>query len=185
MDDIARELGVSKKTLYQDFADKNDLISKVINLDINQGREFLDEMKLRNLNAIEEVFVVNSRLHQDRSRYNPTFYFDLKRYNPETYRKWLSEKRKQMFGLMLSNLKKGKREGVYRSEIHEEIIVKLNMARIEMLDGNDIIDSMQALSPEFLQEIFFYHLHGICNEKGLKILNEFKQKLNNKQVKEI
>ena len=185
MDDIARELGVSKKTLYQDFTDKNDLIEKVISLDINQSQKFLEEFKSKKLNAIEEVFLVNSRIHQDRSRYNPTFYYDLKKFYPETYRKWLSERRKIMFGLVVTNLQKGKREGIYRSEIHEETIVKLYMARIEMLDSNDIIDNFQALSPEFMREIFIYHLHGICNENGLRTLSEFKEKFKNQQVKEI
>lgn len=185
MDDIARELGVSKKTLYQDFEDKNDMINKVTELDIIHTREFLEEVRRNNLNAIEEIFLVNGRIHQDRSRYNPSFYYDLKKSHSAAYRNWLSEKRKIMFDLMVSNLRKGKREGIYRSEIHEETIVKLYMTRIEMIESSDIIDSLQALSPDFIQEIFIYHLHGICNEKGLKTLSEFKKKLINQEVKEL
>lgn len=185
MDDIARELGVSKKTLYHDFEDKNDLIRRVIDFDIMQSRKFLEEVHRTDLDAIEEIFLVNSRIHQNRSRYNPTFYYDLKRYYPETYLKWLSEKRQNMFGLIVANLSKGKREGLYRKEIKEHIIGKLYMARMEMLDSNDFIDGQQILSAEFLQEIFSYHLHAICNERGLKSLAEFKAKSENIQVKEI
>lgn len=185
MDDIARELGVSKKTLYHDFEDKNDLIRRVIDFDIMQSRKFLEEVHRTDLDAIEEIFLVNSRIHQNRSRYNPTFYYDLKRYYPETYQKWLSEKRQNMFGLIVANLSKGKREGLYRKEIKEHIIGKLYMARMEMLDSNDFIDGQQILSAEFLQEIFSYHLHAICNERGLKSLAEFKAKSENIQVKEI
>ena len=176
MDDIARELGVSKKTLYHDFEDKNDLIKRVIDFDIMQSRKFLEEVHRTDLNAIEELFLVNGRIHQHRSRYNPTFYYDLKRYYPETYQRWLSEKRQNMFGLIVGNLSKGKREGLYRKEINEHIIGKLYMARMEMLDSNEIIDGKQMLSAEFLQEIFLYHLHAICNEKGLKTLAELSEK---------
>lgn len=185
MDDIARELGVSKKTLYLDFEDKNDLIKRVIEFDMMQSRKYLEEVKRRDLDAIEEIFLVNGRIHRNRSRYNPTFYYDLKRYYPETYQKWLNEKRQNMFGLIVGNLQKGKREGLYRKEINEHIIGKLYMARMEMLDSNEIIDGQHTLSAEFLQEIFNYHLHAICNESGLKTSAEFKAKSENIQVKEI
>jgi AcrR family transcriptional regulator len=185
MDDISRELGVSKKTLYHDFEDKNDLIRRVIEFDIMQSRKLLEEVQRRDLGAIEEVFLVNSSLHQIRSRYNPAFYYDLKRYYPETYQRWLSEKRENMFGLIVANLQKGKRESLYRKEINEHIIGKLYMARMEMLESNEIIDGHQTFSAEFLQEIFTYHLHAICNENGLKTLAEFKEKSEKIQVKEI
>lgn len=185
MDDIARELGISKKTLYHYFEDKNDLIKRVIDFDIMQSRKFLEEVHRSGLDAIEEIFLVNDRIHQIRSRYNPTFYYDLKRYYPDTYLSWLNEKRQNMFNLIIGNLQKGKREGSYRKEINEHTIGKLYMARMEMLESNGIIDEPQALSAEFLQEIFTYHLHGICNEEGLKTLAELKERSDNIQVKEI
>jgi AcrR family transcriptional regulator len=185
MDDIARELGVSKKTLYHDFEDKNDLIERVINFDMMQSRKFLEEVHRTDLDAMEEIFLVNGRIHEDRSRYSPTFFYDLKRYFPEIYHRWLEDKRQNMLGLIVGNLQKGKREGVYRKEIQEQFIGKLYMARMEMLDSNEIIDGHQTLSAEFMQEIFTYHMHGICNENGLKALAEIKEKSKNQQVKEL
>lgn len=185
MDDIARELGISKKTLYHDFEDKNDLIKRVIDFDIMKSRKFLEKVHRSDLDAIKELFLVNGLIHQIHSRYNPTFYYDLKRYYPENYQRWLNEKRQNMFGLIVGNLQKGKREGLYRKEINEHIIGKLYMARMEMLDSNEILDGLKTLSPEFLKEIFTYHLHGICNEHGLERLAEFKEKSEYNQVTEI
>jgi AcrR family transcriptional regulator len=185
MDDIARELGISKKTLYQDFEDKNDLINRVIEFDMIQSRKFLEEVHRADLDAIGELYFVNERIHQDRSSYSPTFYYDLKRYYPKTYKKWLDEKRKNMFGLIVGNLQKGKGEGIYRKDIHEHTIGKLYMARMEMLKNHEILDGLLTLSSEFMQEIFAYHLHGICNEDGLKRLAEFKEMSENKQVNEL
>ena len=185
MDDIAREIGVSKKTLYHDFEDKHDLINQVIDYDMLQSRKFMEEFHRMDLGAIEEIFLVNDRIHQNRARYNPTFYYDLKRSYPDTYQRWLDEKRQNMIGLITGNLQKGKREGIYRKEIHEPTIGKLYLARMEMLDSNEFIDGHQFLSTEFMQEIFTYHLHGICNENGLKILYEFKNMSENTKVKEI
>ena len=180
MDDIARELGISKKTLYHDFEDKNDLIERVIKYDTMQSRKFLEEVYRTDLDAIREIFLVNERIHRDRSRYSPTFFYDLKRYFPAIYQRWLEDKRQNMFDLIVGNLQKGKQEGVYREEIQEQTIGKLYLARMEMLDSNEIIDGHQTLSADFMQEIFTYHLHGICNENGLKTLTELKEISENK-----
>jgi AcrR family transcriptional regulator len=185
MDDIARELGISKKTLYHDFEDKNDLIKRVIDYDIIVNRKFLEEVHRANFNAIEELFFVNKRMHRDRDSYSPTFYYDLKKYYPETYMRWIDEKRQNMFDLIVGNLKKGKQEGVFREDIHEQSIGKLYMARMEMLNNHEISDVLQTITPEFIQEIFIYHLHGICNETGLKTLDEFIENSEKQQVKEI
>ena len=184
MNDIARELGVSKKTLYSDFKDKEDLIKQVVDFDKSQSRHVLDELYESELNALEEVYQVNSRIHSIRSCYSPSFHYDLKRYYPDTYRSWIQDKRQNMYDLITKNLRKGKKEGLYREEIREHIIARLYMARVEMLDSNEIIEEQETLSAEFMQEIFFYHLHGICNDKGLKNLAQLKENIENHQVKQ-
>ncbi len=171
MDDIARELGMSKKTLYQEFADKDDLINRVIDFDMEQSRVFLEEVQQSDSNAVQELFMVNRRMHSVRTLYSPTFYFDLKRYNPEIYQRWIEDKRSNMYNVITENLRKGKQEGLYRAEIDEHIIGRLHIARIEMLEGNDIIEEHERLSKDFIQEVFIYHLHGICNEQGLKLIS--------------
>lgn len=179
MDDISRELGMSKKTLYQEFADKDDLINRVIDFDMEQSRVFLEQVHQSESNAVQELFMFNRRMHSVYTLYSPTFYLDLKRYYPEVYQRWIEDKRSRMYSVITENLRKGKEEGVYREEIDEHIIGRLHIARIEMLEGNDIIEAHERLSRDFIQEVFIYHLHGICNEQGLKLLtlerDSFKQ----------
>jgi AcrR family transcriptional regulator len=184
MGDIAGELGVSKKTLYKEFRDKDDLINQVIDFDRNQSRRNLKEVYQSAPNALEELFMVNRFVHSLRSSYSPTFYYDLRRYFPEIYKRWMGDKRQNMYDLITGNLRKGKREGVYREEINEHTIGKLYMARIEMLESNDIIEEQESHSLEFMQEVFSYHLHGICNKNGLKILSGFEKTDQNHQVRQ-
>ncbi len=181
MDDIARELGVSKKTLYTNFRDKNDLIKRVIAFDRSLSRKFFEKVYEPNSNAIQEIFLVNSRIHSFRSRYSATFYYDLKKYFPGVYRSWIKDKRQNIYKLIIENLQKGKQEGFYRKEINDQTIGSLYMARMEMLDSSEIIKEHESHSNEFMREIFTYHLHGICNEKGLKILSELEEKMENRQ----
>ena len=183
MDDIARELGISKKTLYHAFKDKDDLINRVIDFDMAQSRTFMEEVHQSESNAVQELFMVNRKIHSVRSNYSPSFYYDLKRYYPESYRRWIEDKRNNMYNVITGNLRKGKQEGVYRAEIDEHIIGRLHMARVEMLDGNEIIEENERLSSKFIQEVFTYHLHGICNAQGLKYLSEEKDKSENNKEK--
>lgn len=185
MDDIARELGISKKTLYHEFEDKNDLIARVIEYDILINRKFLEEVHRANFNAIEELFYVNERIHENRLNYSPTFYYDLRKYYPDTYKRWLDDKRQNMFDLIVGNLQKGKREGVFREDIHEHSVGKLYMATMEMLNNQENSDMLETITPEFMQEIFRYHLHGICNQSGLNTLAEVNEKSEKQQVKEL
>lgn len=181
MEDIARELGISKKTLYTAFDDKDDLIRRVIGFDSSQSRKFYDEIYESDFNAIQEIFYVNSRIHSSHSRYSAAFNYDLKRYYPEIFRAWLQEKRAHMYRMITENIRKGKREGLYRREIKEEAIANLYLVRMEMLEHNDIIQEHASRSHEFMTEIFIYHLHGICNEEGLKFFSQFKETMENLQ----
>ena len=179
MDDISSELGMSKKTLYQEFKDKDDLMNQVIVFDMAQSRRLLEEVNQSYTDAIHELFMLNRGMHSARTLYSPTFYFDLRRYYPQIYARWMEDKRSNMYRVITDNLKKGKREGLYRAEIDEHIIGRLHIARVEMLEANDLIEDHELMSKEFIQEVFSYHLHGICNERGLKLFarewDNFKQ----------
>lgn len=181
MDDIANELGVSKKTIYHDFRDKDDLISRVIDFDLDQSRSILEGVYQSSSKALDELFMVNQKIHMVRACYSPTFYYDLRRYSPEIYRRWIGDKRQNMYDLITQNLQKGKLEGVYRQEIDESIIGRLYMARIEMLDSNEIIEEIDSRSSNFMKEVFSYHLHGICNHKGLEILSQIEDEQDKNQ----
>jgi AcrR family transcriptional regulator len=168
MDDIARELGVSKKTLYSNFRDKNNLISIAIDSELSQNQEFLEEIRSSKTRAIEEFILLNSRIHMIRSRYSPGFYYDLKRFSPDAYTRWISEKRRIIYRMITDNIRKGKKEGVYRGELPEHTTGRLFMAKMEMLEDNDIFEVHETLSPDFMRELILYDLHGICSQKGLQ-----------------
>jgi AcrR family transcriptional regulator len=167
MDNLASELGISKRTLYGVYREKDELIRAVTELDLKIGQEFLAEIESAGLPALDELFLVNRKIQTLRNRYSPAFYFDLKKYYPEIYERWLREKRENTYQLITRNLRKGKSEGVYRNDIHEHYIGLLHMARIEMLENGEIIGESESASGSFLEEIFKYHLHGICNTTGL------------------
>ena len=172
MDDVARELGISKKTLYECIEDKSDLVMHVMEMVNRFHAEKLNEITLRGLNAIEELFEVNRYMTQMVREQNPTLSYDMQKYYPELHKSLMQEQRQRMHDAIRQNLLKGIGEGLYRKEMNVEIISRLHMTRMEYRYRQDVYQLNDIDSREVMQEIFIYHLHGIANDNGIKILNE-------------
>ncbi|OFX18954.1 MAG: hypothetical protein A2033_01355 [Bacteroidetes bacterium GWA2_31_9] len=171
MDDVAKELGISKKTLYNYFTDKSELVSSVVDNILNYHTNKSECIFCKNLNAIEEVFEVNNFFTHMLKDYNHSMVYDLKKYYPDIFKRLHEKRREKMYNSVLNNLKKGKEEGLFRQEMNEEIISKLHVSRIEGIFDSNIFTVEEFTSPEFVFEIFNYHIRGIVNEKGLEIVN--------------
>lgn len=172
MDDVARELGISKKTLYECIEDKSELVKHVMEMVFRYHSDNLAEITTRSLNAIEELFEVNRYMTQMVKDQNPTLVYDLQKYYPELHKSLMLEQRTRMHDAIYKNLVKGQTEGLYRKEMNVEMISRLHMTRMEYRYRNDSFQIDDIDSRAVMQEIFIYHLHGIANEKGIKVLNE-------------
>ncbi len=172
MDDVARELGISKKTLYEYFSDKLNLVNAVIEQEVIFNDLRLQKRKSNSGNALQELFQIFHFHLQMLKEYNPVLEFDLKKYYPDIFSKLKRIKRAKIWETTLNNLIKGKREGFYRKELNEEIITKLNVLRIESLSESDLFNQEEIYSHEFSKEMFLYHLHGILTPMGIEYLNK-------------
>jgi TetR/AcrR family transcriptional regulator, cholesterol catabolism regulator len=178
MDDVARELGISKKTLYQYVENKNELVEKVVDYVINLkecGFKKIDDIKM---NAVEKLIEVNMHIVESMKDYNPATEYDLKKYYPELYAKMHSIRRQRMFDSILANIKKGKEEGLYRKELNEEIIARMQVSRFMNMHEDEMLSKNDIQRSAFIHELFIYHIRGIANEKGLKVLEETLKKIN-------
>jgi AcrR family transcriptional regulator len=171
MDDVSRELGISKKTLYQFVHDKNELVEKAIDYQCKERMLYMKSLNLDKLPALKEVVEVGKMINKTISAFNPSFHYDLSKYYHHIYKKMMKINRESMAESMLHNLKKGKAEGFYRQNLNEEIIVKMHIANVENLAGIDFYNT-QNVSPEEVQkELFTYHMHAILTPEGLKEYN--------------
>ena len=177
MDDVAHELGMSKKTLYQFVSDKTELVQQVVEHVRQCNFSSMKKKEGTNLNAIEELIEVSQHVNRLMKDHSPAYEYDLKKYYPDIYRNLMSARRKLMYESMISNIRKGKEEGVYRKELDEKIISKLHLLRIENLQTTEIFNEEEMRSQKFFREVFVYHIHGLATDKGLKILRNNVDKL--------
>ena len=172
MDDVARELGISKKTLYQFVIDKNDLVHKAVMFDVERHFYSINCIKEKKLNAIEELFEINRYLINIVKNYNPSWDHDLKKYYSETYSILFKKRREQMLKSVIDNINRGIEEGFFRKDLNAEHIAKLHLLRIENMNNTDIFTQEEFASIEVFNELFYYHIRGMANEKGIKYIEE-------------
>ena len=123
-------------------------------------------------NAIEEMLAYYELQLKMIRDYKPTLLYDLKKYYPGIFDKVTARKRKHIYESVLSNLKRGKNEGLYRSELDEEILARLHLMRVEGIMSLGILTIDEITSGEFFREVFTYHMYGIVNDKGRKLLEK-------------
>ena len=106
MDEIAAQLGASKKTIYQYFSDKDELVEAVVSHTIDFVQQTCDENRNSSKDAIHELFQAMDFLQQIFSGMNPAMMYDLERFHPQSYRIFLDHKNKYLFEVIKANLKR-------------------------------------------------------------------------------
>ena len=173
MDDIAKELVMSKKTLYQYFGSKSDLISNIIKHYLKEEEELIITIQKDSEDAIDEMIRIARYVIEFITNFNPSLSYDLKKYYPESWSRVEVDHMGFVKETITKNINRGKEEGVYRNEIITEIIASLyvnnsmNIALIQMPKG-DIVPS------QIYREMILYHLHGIMTEKGKQLFKQNK-----------
>ncbi len=183
MDDISRHLGMSKKTLYQYFSDKKDLVLSVLKHHISDTNECFQRLAIDNGNAIDILVKVSQILIEKFGRINTSVTYDLQKYYPEAHRIMSDHKREHIIQNIIMNLNRGIKEGLYRSDLNTAVIAYFYMVRMDhvfMIDSDNEAFKNVTME-EILKELFIYHIRGIANKKGLEYLENKLLKDLNKQ----
>ena len=176
MDDLARELGISKKTLYLHFPDKESMIRQVVDHQIHQQQAAINQM-LENcsLNAIDQIFQMSLFIFQQLNMVSPSLIYDLKKYYPGIWAHIVEIKRNNIYETIINNLDKGIQEGLYNPGHHARILAHMYVNRLEFYTIGD--HDLQDLPLwQIFSSIFTYHVRGISSLKGISYLEELLQK---------
>ena len=170
MDDISQRLGISKKTLYQFFENKADLIDKVIEFTISESKEMMMKSMDKSVNAIEELYAMYQTSTQIVKRLNPSLDFELRKYYPESFTQLEQFRNNFIYSLMIKNLEKGVKDKLFREDMQIDVIARIyTIAALEVFN-NEVFPSEQYPSVKLVRELFIYHIRGIASKKGLDYL---------------
>lgn len=172
MDDIAKELGISKKTLYNHFNDKNQLVEFIIRGKINEDIAVFQKASYESVNAIDELYMHSRYVLETFKAVNPTVFFDLRKNHSAAWKLTVDHKWDFVYSQFIKNINRGIDEGIYRNDIHKEIYAKLFVSQIEMITEGDVFPWPEFRYETVFLESFRLHIRGIANERGLKYFQE-------------
>lgn len=175
MDDIAQELGMSKKTLYKYVDNKSDLVYKVLQNHLLVEEKFIETLENSKLNGIDTIVEIIKNVIKSMSNMPLAAIYDLQKYYPESWALLEEFKSCSIVDTMENILKKGKKEGLFRTEIKEDILSKFYMISVEgILDPFNFTAHKKYDFKEIYLEYIIYHLHGIVSDEGHEYLKTIK-----------
>ncbi len=178
MDDLCRQMGISKKTLYKYVNNKVDLLDRISEYIHNKIKMRIKKIKKSSLNAIDVLLEMSKVSSENHVRINPMVNYEIRKYYPQIYEKYISKKKELIIGSILMNLEKGIKEGLYRQDLNKEIVAHLYFKKIEEFHLLERDELKNISYSEIFEVMFENHIRGISNEKGIAYLEKQKAKLN-------
>lgn len=176
MDNIANHLGVSKKTLYQYFTDKDEIVESVTKAHLEEQEKQLTAVHQNTKNAIEELVGVSVCLKENMRGMNPSLLFDLQKYHHKAWGAWLKFRDDTIRQSIISNLEQGKEEGYFRPEINTQVLATLRLENIQMVFDHSIFPHDKFPLADVQMQVLEHFVYGLFTDKGRKLYEKLKTK---------
>jgi AcrR family transcriptional regulator len=176
MDDIARQAGVSKKTIYHEFADKNQLVYDTFSAALEEDILSLEDLPKMKDGIIEHLVGLTQFIRKRFADMNPLVMNEIQRYFPQCWRLFEDFKHEHILKEITELLNKGKEEGFFRPEIHTEIIALMRLEQMMVIFDPIKFPPSKYNQVELQLQIFEHFLYGIFTDKGRKAYLNQKEK---------
>lgn len=176
MDDIARHLRISKKTIYQYFSDKDEIITISLQQHLRSERTYLKSLKQEATDSIDFLIKLNYFVLRHINRVNTTVLFELHKYHTNAFNLITSFGKDFLLQIVLDNLKEGVSEGNYKEEYNLEVIARLRLNQCSMSLNDALYPRNQFKPEEVAREILDHFIAGIATEKGKRLYRKHKAK---------
>jgi hypothetical protein len=181
MDDLANQLGISKKTIYQYYTDKDALVSSVVENELVNHALFCNQSVQAADNAVHEIFLLMAVIQEMFNRMNPLALFEIEKYYPLAFDKIKKHKDDYIFSMIRANLEKGMKEGLYRKDVDVNILSQYR------LETSLIPFNIQVFPPNKFDmlkvnlQIIEHFVYGVATIEGHRLMDTYK--LNHTAVK--
>ncbi|MGM0635223.1 MAG: TetR/AcrR family transcriptional regulator [Bacteroidota bacterium] len=179
MDDLASELGVSKKTIYEYFNNKSNLVAQVAEFVSDHIKAEIDYVMEQDYGPIEELFEIKKTVVSFFKDQKPSQQYQFQKYYPNVFAKLRASQVDRMENSLLANLEKGVKNGFYRKGLHRIFISRVYISGMMNLKDEVLFKETDLTPKELYEEFLSYHLRSIVTSKGLKRLNELENQLRN------
>jgi len=176
MDDIARHLAVSKKTLYQFYKDKDEIITTFARSEFECETDCIKDIAGEAENAVDEVMRISRHIRQTFSKMNPALLYEMQKYHSEAWQVYADFRQSTVADHIRGNLRRGIREGLYRDSIDVEIMTRLRLEMIQLAFDARLFPPAQFSLVDLQIQIMDLFIRGVATREGLEVLDQYKTK---------
>lgn len=173
MDDIAKELGISKKTIYQHFPEKDAIVEEVISHKLNCEKTEMETLENQSENAVDEIMLALKNMKILMGQMNPSLLFELKKYHSNAWRIFQFHKHEHLKKTIMRNLEWGIADGLYLDSINVEAMSRLRIEETELAMDPGIFPQDQFSMIDLQIQFLHHYLRGLLTPKGFQIYNEY------------
>lgn len=177
MDEVARHCNISKKTIYQYFIDKDALVKEIMERHIEQDRCVIQKLQDEAESALDEVLRISEFMKKDISEIHPSVLYDLKKYHSSAYEVFENHKDTHFMGLVMRNLERGVKEGVYRPDIDVRIFARLRVLQLEALFDGRLFPKADWEQATVQLHFIDHFVRGLVTDRGRAQWEEISQNL--------
>ncbi|MEZ4954676.1 MAG: TetR/AcrR family transcriptional regulator [Saprospiraceae bacterium] len=173
MDDLCREMGISKKTLYQYFENKDALVKRVIKTHVEREQAEINQFVNNSKDALDELNKIGLTVIRNIEDVSPSTLYDLQKYYRTAFDILMKEQNEFVYTCFFQNIKRGISEGLFRSDINPEIVARIfsssSFFLVDALSDPSIIFTRK----QMIKELYNYHVRGIATPKGVKLWEKY------------
>ncbi len=174
MDEIARHLAISKKTIYQFFKDKDEVVHSLMLQTLEDDKCRINNAKHSSKNVVEEVLKMMEEMREMFQRINPILFYELHKFHPQTWRIFQDFKSTFISNMVESSLKRGQIEGFIRKDINIKILTRMRVEMVEQAMRGEMFPHEQFNVLDVQLALTEHFLYGVCTLKGHKLINKYK-----------
>jgi AcrR family transcriptional regulator len=173
MDDIARELGISKKTIYNHFENKTQLVAATTSQIFDHITQGIDCICDLNKNPIEELYEIKKLVMQHLKDEKSSPNYQLQKYYPEVHAQLQAKQFEKMYDCTKKNLQRGVEMGLYRDNLEIEFISRIYFLGVNGIKDESLFPTNIFPKSKLMEDYLEYHLRGIVTAEGLQTLKQF------------
>lgn len=175
MDDLASQLGISKKTIYLYYKDKDSLVTAVVEKELANHAQNCNQTIVKADNAVHEIFLLMEVIQEMFTRTNPLALFEIEKYYPMAFEKIKKHKEDYIYSMITVNLEKGIKEGLYRKEIDVNILstYRLETSLIPFNIHVFPINKFDTLKVNL--QIIEHFVYGVATIEGHTLMDQYKK----------
>ncbi len=175
MDDVCRELSMSKKTLYQYFRNKADLVDQAVRHVFSVHQRSMDQIGAEHENAIDRMINRYSFLMRMMESHGPNMMFPLKKYYPKTY-EWLFAKRQEtMMDALVQTLRDGQAQRLFRDDLNPELVARIHFTTMVGIADAELSNESFGQRKELIWTAISLFIRSISTAQGLQYFNDHKE----------